>query len=215
MLPHIFVHQGFHLILQATPSLQDFQFSWGFENRREQTTKCLSVDNSAPCFTRTSNTSVNKSDETMQKSVKDFCYISGLYHEYLWISLCWIKVFIMEGLLLQQSCNKYRLFLLTAGSPCLRIMPFHVSLSVPMRALKSPKRIIGSVDLTLWRALLTSSTKVWYLLTGFEVYSCNRHIDQSFKLQHTGPWSQRNLIEHTVQQLRACENFHIRLGRHT
>ena len=45
--------------------------------------------------------------------------------------LCWKKVFIKQNPLLQPSCNKYPLFLLNAGFPCLPIMPFHVSLSVP------------------------------------------------------------------------------------
>ena len=102
----------------------------------------------------------------MQKSNhKDFCAILGLFHVYFWTSLCWKKVFIMQSPLLPQNCNKYRPFSLNAGSACLPITPFRVSLSVPMCALKSPKRIVDSVDPTLWKASLTSSTKAWYSLT--------------------------------------------------
>ena len=37
--------------------------------------------------------SENKSDETMQKSMKDFCAILSLYHVYLWTSLCWKDIY--------------------------------------------------------------------------------------------------------------------------
>ena len=54
--------------------------------------------------------------------------------------------------LLQQSCNyKCRTFSLNAGSPCQPITPFHVSLSIPMCALKYPKENIDFIDTLLYR----------------------------------------------------------------
>ena len=88
----------------------------------------------------------------------------------------------MQSALLRQSCNKYRPFLFNAESPFQEITPFHVSQSVPMRALKSLKRILDSVDPTLWRASLTSPTKARYLLTALVSYICNRQNDRSFTL---------------------------------
>ena len=81
----------------------------------------------------------------MQNPVVILC----LYHMYLWTFLSWKKEFIIQNLLLPQSCNKYRPFSLNAGSSCQPITPFflNVSLSVPMCALKSFKRNANSVDL--------------------------------------------------------------------
>ena len=98
----------------------------------------------APRFIRTSNTLENKSVKTMQKSIRDFCPMFDLYHVYLWTSLCWKNVFMMLSPLLEQSCNKYWPFWFALAIPCLPITPFHVSLSVPTCALKSPKRTIDS-----------------------------------------------------------------------
>ena len=45
--------------------------------------------------------------------------------------------------------QKISAILLNAGSSCLPITPIYVSLSAPLCALKSPKRIIDSFDPTL------------------------------------------------------------------
>ena len=145
----------------------------------------------APRFTRTSSTSENKSDETVQKSIKDFWSILGRYHVYLWTSLCWKKVFMMRSPLLQQSCNKYLPFSFSPVTPCFPITPFHVSVSVPTCALKSPIRTVDSVVDTRRRASFTSSTKAWYSLVAWGAYTCNRHNDRSntlsFNIQTRDP----------------------------
>ena len=51
-----------------------------------------------------------------------------------------------------------------------------------MYELKSPKRIVDSIDPTLWRALLTLSIKAWHSLTAFRAYIYNRHNDRSCTL---------------------------------
>ena len=160
-----------------------FLFSQGFEIRREKATRWWSVNNSASLFTRTSNTSKNKSDETLQNSTKVFCAILDLYHVYLlWTSLCWKRVFIMQSPLLQQKCNRYLPFSINNGYSRLPITPFHVLLYVLMCSLKSLKRIVDYVVPTLWRASLALSTKIWSSLTALGAYTCNRHNDRSFIL---------------------------------
>ena len=67
-------------------------------------------------------------------------------------------------------------------SPYLPIMLFPVFLSVPMSVLKPTNRIVDSVDLTFWRAMLISSTIASYLLTASDGYICSRHNDKSFLL---------------------------------
>ena len=115
----------------------------------------------------------------MQKSIKDFWSILRRYHVYLWTTLCWKKVFMMRSPLLQQSCNKYLPFSFGLVTPCFPITPFHVSVSVPTCAIKSPIRTVDSVADARRRASFTSSTKVWYSLVALGAYTCNRHNDRS------------------------------------
>ena len=180
-----------HLIREVTDDLLDLLFGQGFKSLKEHTTRWWSVDNSAPRFTRTSSTSENKSNETMQKSIKDFWFMLVRCHVYLWTSLCWRKVFMMRNPLLQQSCNKYFPFSITPVTPCFPITHFHVSVSVPTCALKSPIRTVDSVADTRRRASFTSSTKVWYSLVALGAYTCNRHKDRpntlSFGIQTRDP----------------------------
>ena len=107
----------------------------------------------------------------MQKFMKDFCDIISLYHMYLWTSLCWKKVFIMQSPLLQHNCNKCRPYLLNAESPCLPITPFLVSPSAQTYALNFQRRIVNSVDPTLWRASLKLSTKAVYSFAALGAYT--------------------------------------------
>ena len=105
--------------------------------------------NSALVLLETSNTSENKFDKTTQKSTKDFYTKVGLYHVYLRTSRAWEKVFKMQSSLLRQSCHKYWPFSFIAGSPCQPITSFHFLASVSKCELKSSKRIVDFVDLTL------------------------------------------------------------------
>ena len=57
------------------------------------------------------------------------------------------------------SGNKYLPFSFSPVTPCFPITPFHVSVSVPTCALKSPIRTVDSVADTRRRASFTSSTK--------------------------------------------------------
>ena len=69
--------------------------------------------------------------------------------------------------------------LLNAGSLCLPLMLYQVSMPVTMCVLKSPKKIAGFVEPTL-RRTFTLSTQ--WLVTYQE-------------LPHTDPWSQINSIK--------------------
>ena len=90
---------------------------------------------------------------------------------------------MMRSPLLQQSCNKYLPFSFSPGTLCFPITPFHVSVSVPTCALKSPIRTVDSAADTCRRASFTSST-IQIFTRG--IYR-NRHNDRpntlSFNIQ--------------------------------
>ena len=75
------------LIMKATMDLRNFLFGEDFEIRRKQATRWRSVDTQQFGLWFHSNIYCNtfktKSYETMQKSIKDFCAILGLYYMYL------------------------------------------------------------------------------------------------------------------------------------
>ena len=99
---------------------------------------------------------------------------------------------------LLQSCNKYLPFSFSPVTPFFPITPFHISVSVPICALKSPLRTVDSIPDTRRRASFTSSTKAWYSLVALRAYTCNRHLAQSpiqyLALQHADLWSQKNPV---------------------
>ena len=70
----------------------------------------------------------------------------------------------MQCSLLQQSCNKYRPFSLNGGfsMPTNHAFPFFTVGSKVCIVI--PQRFVDSVDLTLWRASLTSFTKAYIRL---------------------------------------------------
>ena len=139
----------------------------------------------------TSSTSENKSDETMQKSIKDFWSILGWYHVYLWTSLCWKKVFMMQSPLLQQSCYKYLSLSFGPVTRCFPITPFHVIVSVATCSLKSLISTVNSVGDSCRKALFTSSTETYYSFVALGYISCNRHSNRSntlsFNMQNRDP----------------------------
>ena len=133
--------------------------------------------------------------KTMQKSIKDFWSLLGRYHGYLWTSLNWKKVFMMRSPLLHQSCNKYLPLSFIPVTPCFPITPFHVSVSVPTCALKSPIRTVDSVGDTRRRASFTSSIKAWYSFVALGAYICNRHNDRSNTLSFNTQTRDPNKIQ--------------------
>jgi len=97
---------------------------------------------------------------------------------YLCISLCWKKVFMMHSVLLQHSHNRSLPLSFKLASLCRPITPFHTSASFPTRGLKSPKRIVHSLVLTLRRAQLIFSTNFRYSALEFGLYACIKYRDR-------------------------------------
>ena len=84
--------------------------------------------------------------------------------------------------LVAQNCSKHLPFLLMSEYFCLLITLFHVLLSVPACALKSPGRTIDSANITFCKARPTASTKGWYCASLFGAYTWKMHSDCSHSL---------------------------------
>ena len=91
----------------------------------------------------------------------------SLHQVYLCKHMCWKKVLILHGSLLQLSCGRSLPLSFTSAPLSWAITPFHIPAPC---ALKSPNRIVKQLAITFRRASLLFSTYSWYRALEFEPY---------------------------------------------
>jgi len=177
-----------HFILWDLRVLQVYVGFVGFSRRKLQTTRWWSVDSSAQFLTQTPNNEWNKSAETTQNAMSGRWPKESLHWVYLYKPLLEESVnyaqYVITAQLQQESSVIINSITLSADQP------LHTPASYPVYALKSPKRIVGSLILTHRKASLISSTNSGHSALEYGLYTCIKHRERlnNFHLnRHTLP----------------------------